>query len=263
VQACSVWLRTPGDYALNRPSRRPETTRDQGADNARDAEHRHREQVLDDGRAVVHSKATPRSARLSKATVEGERSLRFPYVVDRMVMLHVLTIGSLTGRLTGRRLGVLAVREGPVAFTCGLTLAGDIPIHIDHTFSWTRSPSPFLQTEPPKGPAAGEPPAQRARPVSEPRHGRPAAWSVVPGAVAEVASRAVSGDTGRSSWQRSSALAIMDGDRPATAGTGELPARTTVAKIAVVAARSGWDQPSQGCSLPPQPEEPPWRSWSA
>ena len=51
-------------------------------------------------------------------------------------LLRVVTVGSLVGRLTGRRLGVLVVRPGPAAFTplAELCLAGEIDIHIDRTF---------------------------------------------------------------------------------------------------------------------------------
>jgi NADPH:quinone reductase-like Zn-dependent oxidoreductase len=50
-------------------------------------------------------------------------------------LLRVVTIGWLAGRLTGRRLGVLVVREGPAAFTplADLCLAGGIGIHVDRT----------------------------------------------------------------------------------------------------------------------------------
>ena len=51
-------------------------------------------------------------------------------------LLRVLTVGSLAGRLTGRRLGVLAVRQGPSAFSplADRCVAGDIGIRIDRTF---------------------------------------------------------------------------------------------------------------------------------
>jgi NADPH:quinone reductase-like Zn-dependent oxidoreductase len=51
-------------------------------------------------------------------------------------LLRVLTVGWCVGRLTGRRLGVLAVREGPSAFTplADLCLAGEVGIHVDRTF---------------------------------------------------------------------------------------------------------------------------------
>lgn len=51
-------------------------------------------------------------------------------------LLRVLTIGGLAGRLTGRRLGILVVRQGPAAFTplADLCLAGEIDIHVDRTF---------------------------------------------------------------------------------------------------------------------------------
>jgi NADPH:quinone reductase-like Zn-dependent oxidoreductase len=51
-------------------------------------------------------------------------------------LLRVLTMGWLIGRLTGRRLGVLAVKEGPAHFgpLANLCVAGDVGIHIDRTF---------------------------------------------------------------------------------------------------------------------------------
>ncbi|HEV7211808.1 MAG TPA: NAD(P)-dependent alcohol dehydrogenase [Blastococcus sp.] len=51
-------------------------------------------------------------------------------------LLRVLTVGTLAGRLSGRRLGVLAVREGPAAFTplADRCLAGDVEIRIGRTF---------------------------------------------------------------------------------------------------------------------------------
>jgi NADPH:quinone reductase-like Zn-dependent oxidoreductase len=51
-------------------------------------------------------------------------------------LLRVLTIGWIAGRLTGRRMGVLAVREGPSHFAplAELCITGDVRIHIDRTF---------------------------------------------------------------------------------------------------------------------------------
>ena len=51
-------------------------------------------------------------------------------------LLRVLTIGWIAGRLTGRRIGVLAVKEGPAHFEplAELCIAGDVGIHIDRTF---------------------------------------------------------------------------------------------------------------------------------
>ncbi|WP_199422883.1 NAD(P)-dependent alcohol dehydrogenase [Actinotalea solisilvae] len=48
-------------------------------------------------------------------------------------MLRVLTVGSLAGRLTGRSLGVLMVRQGPASFgtLADLCVAGDVEIRID------------------------------------------------------------------------------------------------------------------------------------
>lgn len=52
-------------------------------------------------------------------------------------LLPVVTIGPLLGRATRRRLGMLAVKQGPIHFE-PLTercLAGDVKIHIDRTFT--------------------------------------------------------------------------------------------------------------------------------
>lgn len=51
-------------------------------------------------------------------------------------LLRVLTVGSLAGRLTHRRLGVLVVKEGPAYFepVASLCTAGDLNIHIDRTY---------------------------------------------------------------------------------------------------------------------------------
>jgi NADPH:quinone reductase-like Zn-dependent oxidoreductase len=52
-------------------------------------------------------------------------------------LLRILTIGWVAGRLTRRRIGVLAVRMGPARFEplADLCAAGDIVIHIDRTFA--------------------------------------------------------------------------------------------------------------------------------
>ena len=52
------------------------------------------------------------------------------------VLLRLLTVGFAAGRLTGRRIGILAVRPGPDRFTplADLCLAGEITIHIDRTY---------------------------------------------------------------------------------------------------------------------------------
>jgi NADPH:quinone reductase-like Zn-dependent oxidoreductase len=51
-------------------------------------------------------------------------------------LLRILTIGWVAGRLTGRRIGVLAVKEGPAHFEplAARCAAGEISIHIDRTF---------------------------------------------------------------------------------------------------------------------------------
>jgi NADPH:quinone reductase-like Zn-dependent oxidoreductase len=57
-------------------------------------------------------------------------------------LLRVLTIGSVAGRFTRRRLGVLAVKEGPTHFqpVAELCAAGDLDIHIDRTFTLDEVP---------------------------------------------------------------------------------------------------------------------------
>ncbi|WP_043446126.1 NAD(P)-dependent alcohol dehydrogenase [Arthrobacter sp. L77] len=51
-------------------------------------------------------------------------------------LLQVVTLGTALGLLTGRRLGVLAVREGPAHFepVAQRCIDGDLRIHIDRTF---------------------------------------------------------------------------------------------------------------------------------
>jgi NADPH:quinone reductase-like Zn-dependent oxidoreductase len=57
-------------------------------------------------------------------------------------LLRVLTIGAAVGRVTGRRLGVLAVKEGPAHFEplTDLCVAGDVSIRIDRTFGLDEAP---------------------------------------------------------------------------------------------------------------------------
>jgi NADPH:quinone reductase-like Zn-dependent oxidoreductase len=57
-------------------------------------------------------------------------------------LLRVVTIGALAGRLTHRRLGVLAVKEGPTHFepVAGLCATSDLSIHIDRTFTLDEVP---------------------------------------------------------------------------------------------------------------------------
>ena len=52
-------------------------------------------------------------------------------------LLRILTVGTLAGRLTGRRIGILAVRGGPARFEplAELCAAGAVGIHIDRTFA--------------------------------------------------------------------------------------------------------------------------------
>ena len=51
-------------------------------------------------------------------------------------LLRLLTVGWLTGRLTGRSIRILVVKEGPAHFEplADLCVRGDVRIHIDRTF---------------------------------------------------------------------------------------------------------------------------------
>lgn len=51
-------------------------------------------------------------------------------------LLRIVTIGNLAARLTGRRMGLLVVKQGPTHFQpmADLCVAGDVSIHIDRTF---------------------------------------------------------------------------------------------------------------------------------
>jgi NADPH:quinone reductase-like Zn-dependent oxidoreductase len=57
-------------------------------------------------------------------------------------LLAILTVGSIIGRLTRRRMGVLVVPQGPTHFTplADLVVAGDIGIHIDRRFGLDEVP---------------------------------------------------------------------------------------------------------------------------
>jgi NADPH:quinone reductase-like Zn-dependent oxidoreductase len=57
-------------------------------------------------------------------------------------LLPIVTIGSVIGRLSRRRIGMLVVREGPAHFgpLTDLCVAGDIRIHIDRTFGLDEVP---------------------------------------------------------------------------------------------------------------------------
>ncbi len=57
-------------------------------------------------------------------------------------LLRVVTIGALLGRLTGRRLGLLVVKQGPAHFEplAQRCVAGDVRIHIDRTYGLDEVP---------------------------------------------------------------------------------------------------------------------------
>jgi NADPH:quinone reductase-like Zn-dependent oxidoreductase len=57
-------------------------------------------------------------------------------------LLRILTLGTITGRLTGRRLGVLAVKQGPAQFEplAAQCVSGAVRIHIDRTYALDEVP---------------------------------------------------------------------------------------------------------------------------
>ena len=57
-------------------------------------------------------------------------------------LLRVMTVGWIAGRLTNRRMGILAVREGPAHFEAlaDLCIAGNVAIHIDRTYGLDEVP---------------------------------------------------------------------------------------------------------------------------
>lgn len=57
-------------------------------------------------------------------------------------LLPIVTIGAVVGRATRRRVGMLAVKQGPAHFEplADLCLADDVQIHIDRTFSLDEVP---------------------------------------------------------------------------------------------------------------------------
>jgi NADPH:quinone reductase-like Zn-dependent oxidoreductase len=58
-------------------------------------------------------------------------------------LLRVLTAGRLVGRLTGRAIGILAVKEGPAHFEplAALCITGDVRIHIHRAFALDEVPA--------------------------------------------------------------------------------------------------------------------------
>jgi NADPH:quinone reductase-like Zn-dependent oxidoreductase len=58
-------------------------------------------------------------------------------------LLRMLAVGSVVGRLTGRSIGVLAVKEGPAHFAplADLCVAGDVRIHIDRVVALDEVPA--------------------------------------------------------------------------------------------------------------------------
>ena len=62
-------------------------------------------------------------------------------------LLRVVTLGWAVGRLTGRSMGVLLVKQGPAHFEplAELCVTGDVRIHIDSTFGLDEVPAALAQ----------------------------------------------------------------------------------------------------------------------
>jgi NADPH:quinone reductase-like Zn-dependent oxidoreductase len=58
-------------------------------------------------------------------------------------LLRVVTVGALVGRLTGRSMGLLVVKEGPTHFgpLADLCVSGDVRIHIHRTYALEEVPA--------------------------------------------------------------------------------------------------------------------------
>ncbi len=58
-------------------------------------------------------------------------------------LLRVLTVGPVIGRLTGRSIGVLSVKQGPDPFEplADMWVAGRVQVNIDRTFSLDEVPA--------------------------------------------------------------------------------------------------------------------------
>jgi NADPH:quinone reductase-like Zn-dependent oxidoreductase len=71
-------------------------------------------------------------------------------------LLRVLTAGRLVGRLTGRAIGILAVKDGPAHFEplAALCITGDVRIHIHRTFALDEVPAALAHVG--EGRAAGK-----------------------------------------------------------------------------------------------------------
>jgi NADPH:quinone reductase-like Zn-dependent oxidoreductase len=58
-------------------------------------------------------------------------------------LLRVLTAGAAVGRLSGRSIGVLLVKQGPASFEplADLCVKGDVRVHIDRSFTLDEVPA--------------------------------------------------------------------------------------------------------------------------
>jgi NADPH:quinone reductase-like Zn-dependent oxidoreductase len=78
--------------------------------------------------------------RYRRALARGGRYLSVGGSVR--ALLRIVTIGSFVGWLTGRRLGILVVKQGPAHFEpfAERCVSGDVDIHIDRTFGLDEVP---------------------------------------------------------------------------------------------------------------------------
>jgi NADPH:quinone reductase-like Zn-dependent oxidoreductase len=83
-------------------------------------------------------------AKRRGAHVTGvDNSAKQDFMRSVRALLRVLTVGSVVGRVTGRSIGVLVVKEGPAHFEplADLCVAGDIRTHIDRSFALDEVPA--------------------------------------------------------------------------------------------------------------------------
>jgi NADPH:quinone reductase-like Zn-dependent oxidoreductase len=77
-----------------------------------------------------------------------ERGGRYCFVGGTLPrLLRVMTVGAIAARLTGRRMGLLAVKEGPDHFgpLADLCLAGEIAVRIDRTYTLDEVPDAIAE----------------------------------------------------------------------------------------------------------------------
>lgn len=125
--------------------------------------------------SFAEASVIPQSGAIALQGVEVSRALapggRYRWVGGSVpTLLQTVTLGSLLGPLTRRRIGVLAEREGPNQFRqlAERCVNGEIELHIDRRFTLSETPAPFL----PRRRAGSGQGGGRRRPVGKALHSR-------------------------------------------------------------------------------------------